>query len=760
MLKRKGLSMPFAHTAALVLGVLGLLVGIQAISNIHNQSLDPNSNKVNRVIDSLGTTTVDIGGTNIPDRSLDPSVVSNPEKLNPSGQFRGVMAFNMLSAVDCDMVMAVNSYIYTGEDSRPGRVQYFVNGSGRGGWRPVIRNTSFQGNCFGAKSIDLNPVDDFIQNINPLTADESENANDMEGRYGRINFNVNTTFVIGDGNLCDPQYQITTEETTYERADYTVIDSTFEVTQRHLTRNCSEILMGVSMNHSDIAVDSGHPGFWHGARNAVFVPGGLDWDEENGNFRHPWTYELYHDEFTPSEDGPCDDIDNKGAKAMCEEELSEGDEADNQEINYGNHESVGEHDPLMFASGEAGDNTGEYGWEKTISDKDGKEAHLYQYRVRMINTPMVFPPEPAFEDVDCTNCEDGEEKLELFIEQAQYIFCDGTNGFMQSNAQSMHNGGEASKDVAYKEDQVYPRAEITGGGNEDCLMTESRSDFFADSIEVPQNKKLVLSREGSQGRTCNLNDVIERGDSEEPYTEEFNWFGGKITLQCGLLQGNYVDFQNWKGPAGNGDLHYYTPAWFVEECPEVEAGEDQMPEACIQEDEQENYPDKDLLGEEEYSNSYDQVDEKEYWEPGEKDDSGHAYLYVSITGSQPALTWDLPEHSGTFVLKLSPDTEPSPDGDGQLYIHANADEGADGVIKWNSNDEISYASGEEKSMNKYADETNWTIKVDTESKTMSIKPESSSAIERELEDEEIDSVKIRLTTDQAQAIIKDAQYVQ
>ncbi|MFB6100352.1 MAG: hypothetical protein ABEK16_03690 [Candidatus Nanohalobium sp.] len=531
---KKGMSFPFSHTAKLVLAVMGLVIGYQVISGIHAQTLGPGTDKLSNALDSLGPQTVIIGGDIGSDNSQF-TVNQNFRDDDAEAQMRGLIAFNMMAAVNCNTIKAMDK-IFRKPKKSAGLIAHFGNtgnnkkadASNRNPINALVNRTNFNPTCIGAKAIDVNPIDDTLQNLNPLSPDVSETSNDMEGRYGREYFKINTTFSIGDFKPCP--------------AD------------RYKAENCPEVLMGIRLEGEVMPKDEEPPAFWRGFTNAVFVPKG-------GKPGKWWTglmddrifnqkdAELYADELVLFEcdaskikkaewKGPILDYGNL-AKQILDAELAGLEFAESlvlgKSCNTGN--------PANPALAES----------KNLHDthfKNGKLEGLYNYRVRMVNVPMIAPATPqyttsGYETKKNKHDSLGEGKFEDFIEEVEYKFCKGARGYVQTNAKWLPNTGEATGSISRIENAVFPMIAITNnkfGKNGNCIRTgsdESLGGFFG--FEAPK------------GRTCSPREArMNKTISPESLSSK---------LECSFKI-TRVGFKKFKE---SRKIEVFRPGWFLKE---------------------------------------------------------------------------------------------------------------------------------------------------------------------------------------------------
>jgi len=172
------------------------------VSSIKSDFIDPNADIANAALQSTGTQTITIEG-------------DNSEATR--NQMKGLIVFNMLAASDCRLLSSVSSA--TNDDSHPsiGSLEELRSNSNaiytkswfEAGFEPLFADTSFQGVCAGASSVIFRARDAVgdaaipIQNghLIPGTGNSDaarEPGNDMEGKFGRVNFKINKTFSMGD----------------------------------------------------------------------------------------------------------------------------------------------------------------------------------------------------------------------------------------------------------------------------------------------------------------------------------------------------------------------------------------------------------------------------------------------------------------------------------------------------------------------------------------------------------------------------------
>lgn len=499
----KGLSLPFSHTIVLLLGVMGLLVGYQAITNINAQTLEPRQSTIDEAIASLGgSETYVIGGDYAADAN-ELTIDTVPEDKKPRKQMRGLIAFNMLSAANCEAVTGMQYLLEQKED----RVWHFD------GFDHALAQTKFSGTCFGANSIDLNPIDNAAQDLNPISPESSENANDMEGRYGRINFRINETFDLGDTKRCG--------------------------VNRVGNENCRDILMSADYATFFTGTNVGdkHPDFFSGYRNVAFLPGGgremhaITRDGGQEAWNNPEDHELFHDEYDNMEDASENSEDQSGQYQG--EAAGDDDPDDNNNEKY--EKQKYEHTIHSFSTS----------WMDGQA-KVGNGAKLYYWRVRMKNVPAIAKAFPQYLEGAGEAKPADEGKYEDFIEDVKWRFCEGAEGHIQSNARRIKNGGEASGSDSNRENGVYGAVYIDGnkfGDNKTECIPQGKEDrgnehFLGFSVDVQSSSK----------NTCSINDAME---GRRVYTDETN-----VRVECGF---RYTDVNFGKF---DGSQTVYRPGWF------------------------------------------------------------------------------------------------------------------------------------------------------------------------------------------------------
>lgn len=497
MLNRKGFSLPFSHTLGLILGVMGLLVGVQAIMNINATTLDPNANKIDEAIASLGgSETITVGSLENVDAdkgSVDPVI----RKQNASKQMRGLIAFNMLAAANCDIIRAVR-YSTIKDDAR---VRHFD------GFHYAINQTEFSGNCFGANAIDINPVDEYVKNnLKFWTPDASEPSNDEEGRYGRIRYKVNETFHLGDTKKCE----------TEEVAD----------------QDCDDILMSTNFHRYNGIGPANNPDFATGARFSVFIPGGSpdeqiyftfdgdasDWEQED--------HELFNDEYpnnlVDEYDSSCDGaLDCLSSRFDEYSQKTLGTLQENLDVlGFGEDEVEGL--GLLYEGGETlGGKANDWTVDWMDNEKVENNGKLNYYRVRMKGVPAITKAMPKYEADEGEGGSADQGRYEDFVEAVKWRFCEGSEGYIQSNAKHQVNTGDARGQDSIKEDAVYPAVYLTSGNITDCIPRGKE--------ENGGNNEHFLGYKLS-GETCSISDA----DNREKYDLEVG--SEELTAECAFMK--------------------------------------------------------------------------------------------------------------------------------------------------------------------------------------------------------------------------------
>ncbi|MFB6209818.1 MAG: hypothetical protein ABEJ56_06825, partial [Candidatus Nanohaloarchaea archaeon] len=132
------------------------------------------------------------------------------------------------------------------------------------------------GLCAGSSPVDLNPVDDALNVVNPLRGGGPQSENDMEGRFGRVFFKINKQFIINDGDY-DQDVLV---EKGYDYPD-----------------NSGHGEKLLAMDLYPIIRSPKYPDFWKGQRIAAFLPAGISYKVDDPKF-----HELYNDEGFKNED--------------------------------------------------------------------------------------------------------------------------------------------------------------------------------------------------------------------------------------------------------------------------------------------------------------------------------------------------------------------------------------------------------------------------------------------------------------------------
>lgn len=205
-------------------------------------------------------------------------------------------------------------------------------------------------------------------------------------------------------------------------------------------------LSGVADKFSDINLgwlDGVQPDFWTGDRVSAYIPAGLT---------------------------------HSGEWEVKDHELYGQDKAGNTEpINPRAAQGTDRKEPVS----QRGYSTG---W---IEDDDnlGSIAQLWHYRIRMDGVPIIVN-DRDYNDFGRESDPEDTSEFEAFIQDAQYVFCEGAEGYVQTNAKYPNYGGEATSSTAKKENAVYPKVSITNGANsciEDYIVRDSRYNNYAGS---------------------------------------------------------------------------------------------------------------------------------------------------------------------------------------------------------------------------------------------------------------------------------------
>jgi hypothetical protein len=454
-------NMPLQHTAYTVLGVLGLLVGISAIMSINANTLEPGVNKVERAIGQIGGyQSVTLGGQECGSAGVDCSGTQG--EIRPKEQFEGALAYNMMISADCRLLVAVDGYM----DEQPDRVEHFA------GFDTLLNQTDFEPLCAGARAINLDPKEAIVDYVDQW---DSENANDMEGRYGRVDFQAGEQFTLNEneGNRDDIS---------------------------------DETLMSIRVENDIIKASSAsYPDFWNGFRNAVYLPAGL---ESTGEWDAPADHELHADEV---------------GIGLTGGENPEGEGTEGSQYTVGGN------------------------YLDATNQNDREIVRLYYYRPRFENVPILLRTYPEYRShgQESGNGDQTDGRFEVFTEEARYRFCEGVQGYMQSNARNIDNGGEASGDRSYVEDAIFPKVQITS----------PEGDIFSC---VPRRQNQIFYGYELEGDTCKIGEV----DGADPESRELEEVEAEFI--CGYRQytPEFEKFDWAEQPM------VYRPAWYLQGCPD------------------------------------------------------------------------------------------------------------------------------------------------------------------------------------------------
>ncbi|MFB6145990.1 MAG: hypothetical protein ABEJ99_05835 [Candidatus Nanohaloarchaea archaeon] len=268
---------------------------------------------------------------------------------------------------------------------------------------------------------------------------QNEPSQDMEGKYGRINFEIN----LSSDNIVPDYFFIGIDKNS-----------------RFLGYNAR------GLTESDI------PDFWKAERSAVFMPPNLAPKKSNVNFyemdRHP-------------------------------------------------NPVLGQED-IHFDGG---------------ADKLSNKEKLYAFRPRIKtrtpqNIPMVVQGDPHFNDRDYDK---GAGILPWMLEHSVYVMCDGVKGYIQSNAGSIDNNGEANSKDSWKEDNVYPEIVLDDHGK--CIdravdHKQGQGHIFRKSYTV-----------GGKTMTCTLQKALMKGSDR--VIGQISNGGEKRDVTCGLIPYKFQD---------------------------------------------------------------------------------------------------------------------------------------------------------------------------------------------------------------------------
>jgi hypothetical protein len=150
-----------------------------------------------------------------------------------------------------------------------------------------------------------------------------------------------------------------------------------------------------------------------------------------------------------------------------------------------------------------------------MGDDRAQYRTLYAWRIRMKDVPIIsdnYLTKSSFrEHCSGDSCDKPGKLLQSFIDKTSYLFCEGSEGYIQSNAKTLHNSGEATGENSAQEDQVYPFVQITAGGtscldfdqNNDIspLALSDTGDFSCESTESMGESRVMFSAEKADGGT-------------------------------------------------------------------------------------------------------------------------------------------------------------------------------------------------------------------------------------------------------------------
>lgn len=167
------------------------------------------------------------------------------------------------------------------------------------------------------------------------------------------------------------------------------------------------------------------------------------------------------------------------------------------------------------------------------TQQERKKMMFYSFRPRLENVPII-----AEEDIGddlaagCSDCSD-MDRLKNLIRHTSYLFCKGASGKIQSNAGHIFSSDEADSEDGAVENQVYPKVEIKSKATS-CLP-EMR-------LSVPDEVDLG----------CDPEAIVE-GKSDELFTREtVNHGDNVVNVVCGAKKA-----ENTADLGGYGYLDYY-----------------------------------------------------------------------------------------------------------------------------------------------------------------------------------------------------------
>lgn len=127
------------------------------------------------------------------------------------------------------------------------------------------------------------------------------------------------------------------------------------------------------------------------------------------------------------------------------------------------------------------------------TQQERKKMMFYSFRPRMENVPIIAAETITEGDLTegCSDCTD-MERLKNFIRHTSYLFCAGASGQIQSNAGHIFSSDEATSQESAVEDQVYPKVEITNNAT-GCIPTMTLS--VPDNVNLDCDPEAFVNRD-------------------------------------------------------------------------------------------------------------------------------------------------------------------------------------------------------------------------------------------------------------------------
>lgn len=503
--------MSFALNSLVMKVFLPIIVGVAILGTLQSMkstSLDP---QVNSVEDALG--------------QLDRSFVlgdSKNDKLRMSREqkarheFRQVVIFNMFTAQHCAFLPKIDEMPQNSDFSSLGKGEVFYpqklhkedTDQKVGVFEVLKKENELPLSCVGAGNVlqQIPPSpSDFMPEVLSSDSETGGSGNDMEGRYGRVNFQVEETF-----RLQDPR------------------------------------VGGTDFDNVGESAPSYRPDLWRGDRMISMVPAGMNFNSEFCDTEYLKTevtsnrlsYKFYDEEI-----------------GSWTENLVQGLYADIKGFVFGDDV---EYDGVLNSYG--GGPEGLYAYRVRMAGmpmfKPGAMIENYGTAsfcgIREIGEgtmkSFIFGNVP-YRDRN----------------KVEYVMCKGAEGYIQSNAAGLEDGEEAAADALhdniFNEDSeaiVFPIVQIVQG--KDCL-DNSDAKFYAFNGE--QSEKIISPRIDldSDGKReyCSLEDV--RNDITRTWKVSQN--GEEIKVGCALTKKRI--FQPPKVSERRRGHSYYTTVWYAKQ---------------------------------------------------------------------------------------------------------------------------------------------------------------------------------------------------